>query len=136
MYVLFRGGDADGRELGGNRVVKISSPSQRLLFGEPNYSREQLAAHESDKNHVHLSVQPSTYSETLARSNTNFVAYDKHGNTSNVGFLDGSAGSYSVMQLCRQGSDVGGYNFPGASIYNVSTRSWMINPNPGPWTNR
>ena len=120
--------------IAGQKVSNLSNPSQRLVYAEPNHSRTSGAVHGTK---VHMSVQPRSYEQLLAAGIENDIAYDKHGQTSNVGFMDGSAGSFTIAQIVVVGSDVGGYNFPWASKYQTTEpKGWIPNYNPNPWTTR
>ena len=117
--------------ISGSNVTRLSTPSQRLVFGEPNYSREPLSTHKNS-GRSHFTVKAGSMEELLVRKYQDSVAYDKHGRTSNVGFMDGGAGSFSLHQLSRVGND-GGYNLPWANQYVGKWQAW---PNPKPWLSR
>lgn len=127
-------------QLSGFLVTRLSNPSQRILIAEPNYAREPLEEHNKDSNsgHVHQEVAPNHNgrSAIFGRTYAGTIAYDKHGRTSNVGFLDGSCGAYTAMQLQCIGSDVGGYQLPWGIIYNKGESRFNPWDNPKPWSTR
>lgn len=110
-------------------LSRLSSPSQRLLFGEPNYSREPLTEH-GDSSHTHMAVCPEGIANLVGRKYSTCTAYDKHGRTSNIGFVDGSVGSFTMWQIQSTST----LNFPWASTYKNS--AWEPVENPGVWKTR
>ena len=123
------------QHLQGAKISRYSHPSQRIFFAEPNFSRELREEHVKDVNHVHMSVTPNanTANSMFSRVLADSIAYDKHGKTSNISFIDGSTGSFTPLQLRVNGSDVRGFHLPWGTIYKGG---WQVWDNPNPWLGR
>ena len=116
----------------GPKIGRLSNHSQRLFFGESNYSRDNPATHTNF--HYSLHVNHNSYDQMLKRQYAGTIAYDKHVNNSTVGFLDGSAGSYNIKQIRSSGSE-SGMALPWGCFYQSSI-GWSAQDPPKPWVSR